>query len=387
MGFSEENIQMLKREQSHLGYEDTINYGGYYTPDNIVSIVYNMLRRNIGNLGEFIIADTSCGYGNFLIMPNSIGADCDEIAIKEARNNVHNCRFFHHNSLRNVGRGQYGSDDFQKLIIVGNPPYNDTTSIIRNEIKRENCEIDSDLKHRDLGVSFLLSYDKLAADYVCVLHPLSYLIKKANFESLGNFKNNYDLIDNLVISSGEFSATSKSTQFPIVIALYKRGKGMNYNSICNHVFKTKDNKQFKIGQFDKLSNYITKYPNKWENDFVAHFWTMRDINALKRTRTFIENEVYNSIRVPRDKLAFYCYADVFKEYIPHIPYYFGNSDIMIDYPAFEKLKDAFVRKNLCKYEFLQHLATDYKTDNVSEDLLIHSYFKNLLGEHYVDKED
>ncbi|MDR0319822.1 MAG: hypothetical protein LBH81_03760 [Rickettsiales bacterium] len=378
---------MLRREQSHLGYEDTINYGSYYTPGSVVSIVYDMLRKNIGNAAEYTVLDTSCGYGNFLVMPGSIGADCDKTALAQAEKNTDNRRLFHHNSLKDVGRGQYGLGDSDKLIIVGNPPYNDTTSIIRNGIKRENCEIDPDLKHRDLGISFLLSYDKLAADYICVLHPLSYLIKKANFEGLGKFKDNYSLIDSLVISSGEFSATSKATQFPIVIALYKRGNGMTYDSICNHAFKTKDNKRFRIGQFDKLSNYITKYPNKNEKDFVAHFWTMRDINALKRTRTFIENEVYNSIRVPKGKLAFYCYADVFKEYIPNIPYYFGNSDVMIDYPAFDRLRDAFVRKSLRKWGFLKHLAADYGDDNVSEDLLIHSYFKNLLGEHYVDKKD
>jgi hypothetical protein len=378
---------MLK-EQAHLDYENTINYGSYYTPDAIVSIVYDLLRRNILNFLDYTIADTSCGYGNFLKIPGSIGADCDALALQKAKTHTDNCRLFHHNSLRNVSRNQYGLSGDDKLIIIGNPPYNDTTSIIRGGIKREICEIDADLKHRDLGISFLLSYDKLSADYICVLHPLSYLIKKANFEGLGKFKDNYVLIDSVIISSGEFSATSKTTQFPIVIALYKRSPGgMSHDSICNNKWTTKDGKKFRISQFDKLSNYITKYPNKWEKDFVANFWTMRDINALKRTRTFIENEVYNSIRVPRDKLALYCYADVFKEYIPHIPYYFGNSDVMIDYAEFDKLKDIFIRKSLRKYDFLRHLLPDGDAEKLSYDLVIRNYFKNLLGEHYVDKKD
>jgi hypothetical protein len=190
----------------------------------------------------------------------------------------------------------------------------------------------------------------------------------------------------MIISSGEFSATSKVTQFPIVIALYKRNnKGMTYDSICNHTFMTKNGKRFKISQFDKLSNYITKYPNKWEDNFIAHFWTMRDINALKRTRTFIEKEVYNSIRVSRNKLMLYCYADIFKEYIPHIPYYFGNSDIMINYKEFDKLKNIFIRKSLSKYIFLSHLLPENNEINVKHDLLISNYFRDLLGEHYVDK--
>jgi len=60
------------------------------------------------------------------------------------------------------------------------------------------------LSQRDLGISFLLSYNKLAADFVCVLHPLSYLIKKSNFEALWQFKDNYRLVDSVVISSGVF---------------------------------------------------------------------------------------------------------------------------------------------------------------------------------------
>jgi hypothetical protein len=379
----------MLREQSHLGYVDTINYGSYYTPKSVVSIVYDMLHKNIPDFTDHIIADTSCGYGNFLLMPNSIGADYDAAALREARKNTRDCKLFHHNSLLGVGRGQYDLSDKDKLIVIGNPPYNDTTSIIRNDIKCGNCEIDADLKHRDLGISFLLSYDKLAADYICVLHPLSYLIKRANFEGLGSFKNHYCLTDSVIISSGEFSATSKTTQFPIAIALYKRNEcAMTYESICRHRWTTRDGKKFCVNQFDRLSNYITKYPNQKFlslEETVAFFWTMRDINALKRTRSFIEKEVYNSIRVPRDKLAFYCYADVFKEYIPHIPYYFGNSDIMINYDRFSEIKDIFVHRSLHKYSFLRHLADN--APNTRDENIIDAYFNNLLGEHYIDKKN
>jgi len=376
-------------EQKHLNYIDTINLGSYYTPSNLVDIVYDMIQKNEPNWYDYRIIDTSCGYGNFLRIPNSIGADYDKRAIEVARNHTDGCKFYFHNSLMNVSRKQYGLLCTDKIIIVGNPPYNDTTSIIRNDIKSEVCMIDADIKHRDLGVSFLLSYEKLKADYVCVLHPLSYLIKKANFDSLNKFKNNYKLIDAVLISSGEFQATSKTTHFPIIIALYKRDKdGMNYNFIQNYTFKTKDNKTFEIGKFDKLCNYITKYPNHKHlslDDSVAFFWTMRDINALKRTKTFIEHEVYNSIRVSKEKLSLYCYADVFKEYIPHIPYYFGNSDIMINYDSFKRIEKSFLRKSLSKYPFLSELLQE---DDVSENDLfnINTYFHNLLGEHYVDKK-
>ena len=375
-------------EQKHLNYIDTINLGSYYTPSDLVDTVYDMIRKNEPDWRDFRIIDTSCGYGNFLRVPDSIGADYDKKAIEVARDQTVGCRFFCHNSLANVHRKQYGLSDDDKIIIVGNPPYNDTTSIIRNDIKSDVCMIDEDIKHRDLGVSFLLSYEKLNADYVCVLHPLSYLIKRANFNGLNKFKNNYKLIDAVIISSGEFHDTSKTTHFPIIIALYKRDRsGMSYNFIQNYAFTTKDNKTFKIGEFDKLCNYVTKYPNHQYvslDNSVAFFWTMRDINALKRTKTFIEQEVYNSIRVPEEKLSLYCYADVFKEYIPHIPYYFGNSDVMIDYDAFKRIEKSFLRKSLSKYSFLRQLLHER---NVSENDIsdINVYFQDLLGEHYVDK--
>lgn len=376
-------------EQKHLNYVDTINLGSYYTPANLVDTVYDMIKKNEPNWNTYNIIDTSCGYGNFLRFPNSIGADLDRKAIDEARKQTNDCLFYCHNSLINVHRKQYALSNNDRIIIVGNPPYNDTTSIIRNDIKSEVCMIDDDIKHRDLGVSFLLSYEKLRADYVCVLHPLSYLIKKTNFNSLNKFKNNYKLIDAVVISSGEFRNTSKITQFPIIIALYKRDEdGMSYNFIQNYKFKTKDNKIFKISAFDQLCNYITKYPNHKYlslDDSVAFFWTMRDINALKRTKTFIEHEVYNSIRIPKEKLSLYCYADVFKEYIPHIPYYFGNSDIMINYDSFKRIEKSFLRRSLSKYPFLSGLlqAGDIQENDI---LNINTYFHNLLGEHYVDKK-
>ena len=374
--------------QRHLNFIDTINFGSYYTPPDLVDIVYDMVQKNEPNWYNFRIIDTSCGYGNFLRIPHSIGADYDEKAIQDACKQTKNCHFYCHNSLMNVNRRQYGLSDNDKIIIVGNPPYNDTTSIIRNDIKSEICKIDEDIKHRDMGVSFLLSYEKLKADYICVLHPLSYLIKKANFNSLNKFKDNYILIDSVIVSSGAFHDTSKTTHFPIIIALYKRSsRGMDYPFIQNYTFKTKDNKAFKIGDFDKLCNYITKYPNhKYLSlkDSVAFFWTMRDINALKRTKTFIEREVYNSIRIPKEKLSLYCYADVFKEYISYVPYYFGNSDIMIDLDSFKRIEKSFLRKSLSKYSFLRGLL---QGEDVSENDLynINTYFHDLLGEHYVDK--
>ncbi|MDR3113479.1 MAG: hypothetical protein LBU09_03805 [Endomicrobium sp.] len=377
----------LAFNQNHLNDKDTINYGSYYTPAKIIDLVYELLEKNITDINHYFIVDTSCGYGNFLKNNNAcLGADIDIIALQTAKQNYPNCKFYNHNSLQNVSRSQYNLYKNNKVIIVGNPPYNDVTSIIRNEIKTGLFAIDDDLKMRDLGMSFLLSYNKLSADFICVLHPLSYLIKKANFNALKAFNDNYRLIDGVVISSGEFSRTSKITQFPIIIALYEKSPfGMSYKFICGYQFKTSDGKNFKLNQFDRIDNYITKYPNQKKvdiKDAVAFFWTMRDINALKRTKTFIEKEVYNSIRIPKSKFAYYCYADIFKDYIKHVPYYFGNSDIMINNDKFEKIKDAFIVESLQKHSFLSYCEKLNITLNY--DFMIGDYFKELLGRHYVD---
>jgi tRNA G10 N-methylase Trm11 len=112
----------------------------------------------------------------------AIGADIDSAAVEMAKTNFPASKYFNHNSLFEISRSQYGLDKEAKMIIVGNPPYNDTTSIIRSTIKKQEFTRDAEVMSRDLGISFLLSYNKLAADYVCVLHLLSYLIKKANNE-------------------------------------------------------------------------------------------------------------------------------------------------------------------------------------------------------------
>jgi methylase of polypeptide subunit release factors len=376
-------------EQQHLNHRDTVNLGSFYTPEPLVDIVYSLLGNNIPNFAknrkEWTILDTSCGYGGFLRGENVIGADIDKNAIQITRGNTKDCVLFTHNSLFNISRSQYNLRRDSKIIIVGNPPYNDTTSIIRNSIKKVNFERDSDVFSRDLGISFLLSYDKLQADYICVLHPLSYLIKKANFESLGQFGKNYKLIDSVIISSGEFSATSKTTRFPIIIGLYERNLfGMNYNYILNYEFRTRDGKIFTINHHESIGKYITKYPNQKnvsKQDAVAFFYTMRDINALRRSATFVEAENYNTIRVEKKHLALYCYVDIFKEYIPHIPYYFGNSDCFIDFKFFCEIRNVFLSLSAKKHPRLASFADKKYNDSQS---VVHDYFKRVLGEHYVD---
>lgn len=384
----------MDRNQKHLNHIDAINLGSYYTPEVIVDLAYSILKQNIQDIKNFTILDSSCGYGSFLtnnvIAKRLVGADIDQKAVAEAKKTIKNADFVCQNSLLSVCRKKLTIENEDKLIVIGNPPYNDTTSIIRSSIKDASIQnsIDQDIKTRDLGMSFLLSYDKLKADYICVLHPLSYLIKKANFALLSKFSKNYKLIDGIIISSHEFSDTSRGIAFPILIALYKRDKnGMDYNYIQNYKFKVKDDGTFRLKDFDTIVNYVQKYPNKKflnKNDKpVAKFWTLRDINALKRNRTFIDEDTYNTVYILMEKLPYYCYIDVFKQYASKMPYFIGNCDVIIDNEKFDKIKECFINQSVHTNPILKNKFKFRKIPDAK--VKIENYFRELLGSKLGEK--
>ena len=367
--------------QSHLDRQQTIHLGSFYTPNHIVQIVSRMLSNIIKNPQEYVLLDSACGYGSFLQLQGfkrNIGVDIDEQALIYAANHLREYQnelaqpplLLHTNALHHVCRDNFKILNTEKLIIVGNPPYNDRTSIVQNHLKnKEVGNVDLALKARDIGLSFLLSFNELQADFICVLHPLSYLIKPSNFRKLKNFTRHYRLIDSLIISSETFCPKSSSF-FPILIALYQRdAQGMDTHFIQNYRFKTFEEQSFCLNDFDFIAHYIDKYPNKkriMESQKCAMFYTMRDINALRRSKTFITKDCTNAVYVTREKHSLYCYVDVFKMMLAHVPYYLGNCDIPIDYLSFKKLESYFI------------VASE--TKKLSYE--VQEYFQNLLGEHY-----
>lgn len=368
--------------QKHLSYQEMTNYGCFYTPQKFVNNLIDKIKKNVSNYKEFTFLDSSSGYGSFLqslVGLKTIGCDIDAKAVQIAKTKDTQSNYFCLNTLCNFSRKAISIKEKDKLIIIGNPPYNDTTSKVKQELKRENpCQIDFDLKTRDLGISFMLSYNKIEADYVAILHPLSYMIKKANYELLKPFYNNYKLIDHSIINSQDFSMTSKTKGFPIIIALYKRdNKGLSYNEIEKLEFKTIDNQSFNL-KIDSIKNYISKYPSKYkkykDNDIL--FFTMRDINALNRSRTFIQEYSANSIIIDKNKISYYCYVDVFKRYIDKLPYYFGNCDVFIDNEEFQKIKDIFITNSIERHPWLKEKNIDYNYNN--NYMLIDRYFRNLF---------
>ena len=389
--------------QAHLAYESRVNLGSYYTPPEIVQTAWEMIAPYLRS--QTTVIDSACGYGDFLRPRGqaiTIGCDIDETAISVARENRDNVRFFQTNALHNVSRAKFGISEQSDLIIVGNPPYNDKTSLIRQSIKRVDFEIDDDLACRDLGISFLRSYNKLRADLICVLHPLSYLIKPTNFRLLKDFTANYRLIDGLLISSWEFPESAKHTPFPIVLALYERDtQGMAYSFISSFRFRIDDKNGFCLNDFDYIAGYVDKYPKKRptsdyslfsslvedtyhrEKDDPLFFWTLRDINALKRNRTFVETYSANTIIIDKRKLDYYAYVDVFKRNLHRLPFYFGNCDVLIDDDLFRQYKSAFISDTLNHHPSLKkHFQIDpIEKQQVESELDM--YFRSLLGEHHV----
>jgi hypothetical protein len=391
--------------QAHLAYESRVNLGSYYTPTEIVNIAWEMVAPYVHS--QTTVIDSACGYGDFLKncgQSITIGCDIDETAISVAKKNNDKVRFFQTNALCNVSRAKFGIPQQSDLIVVGNPPYNDKTSLIRQSIKDIDFDIDEDIACRDLGISFLRSYNKLEADLICVLHPLSYLIKPTNFRLLKEFTANYRLIDGLLISSWEFPESAKHTPFPIVLALYQKNtQGMAYSFIRSFRFRIAGKSGFCLSDFDYITSYIDKYPKKRnrptyndsvfslvnrdvhhsENGESLFFWTMRDINALKRNRTFVESYSANTIVIDKQKLDYYVYVDVFKRNLHRLPFYFGNCDVLIDDDLFRQYKPCFISDTVRHHPFLKKHFQTNPIEKQQAASGLNTYFKLLFGEHHL----
>lgn len=355
-----------------------INLGQYYTPFKYISLVNSWLVE-VGVNQEYIIADLSCGDGRFLNLPSysynhRIGNDIDDNIIKQCISLNKDISWFNENSLIDVSRAKYNIDN-SKLVIVGNPPYNDYTSITKRNIK-QSIQMDDNIKTRDIGISSILSYNILKADYVAILHPLSYLIKKSNFKLLKPFMDNYQIVKHVVFPSSEFDSTSTKSPFPILCILYKRvdGNGTSFNDISNFRFKTIDDKTFSISDYDYVTDYIQKYPTKQRYSPEILFYTLRDINALMRSKTFIEKRCGNAVDVDPDKLSYYCYIDCFKRYV-NIPYYLGNFNIPFNKEEFELLQQDII--TVSKFNN-KNIFTDARTPTEEQIKRVENYFKQLF---------
>lgn len=369
--------------QSHLGVVGRVNLGSFYTPAKYVDMVAGWLK-NHGIDETWTIADLSCGYGAFFELSDVpgfancrfIGNDIDAEAIATARKMFPRVEFTVQNALCDVSRDKFLVGANERIVIVGNPPYNDVTSQINQKIKTGDVAMDVDVKTRDLGMSSLLAYDNLKADYVAVLHPLSYLIKKANFKATGRFFGNYEMLEHVVFSSQEFAGTSKNTGFPVIVALYRRaeGRGLTYRTVQDMRFKTAEGDEFVLSGFDYVTDLVKKYPHKERYEQEILFYTMRDINALKRCRTFIRERIANAVDIAPEQLPYYCYIDCFKRYA-QVPYWMGNFDVLFIADKFDDIADEVVAD--AKYHN-QEIFGESIAPNVRDTERIKSYIRKAL---------
>ena len=343
---------MNKSINFHLSKEEIIKNGSIFTKTALVELVYNQVVKFIDK--NTIIGDFGAGYGAFIDKFQNIGKECfgteiDDKSYELLKSNFPNVRFYHENSLLNVSRKKYNLGK-NTLIVIGNPPYNDVTSIFKKGNKG-SLICDEDLHSRDFGISFLKAYDKLNAKYICVLHPLAYLIKKQNFNSLGSFRNNYKLISGVVFSSKEFESIKKSySDFPVVSALYKRDiSGMTFEYIKKFNFNIfNSTKIFSLNKILTIDGIVNKYPNK-NNIHGLQFYTLRDMNALMRNASFVENKRINGVEIKDDNL--YQYAWLFflkKNFNPKKnKFLYGNLSPLYT----DKINDINFKKALIYYAY------------------------------------
>jgi hypothetical protein len=342
---------MQTHKAEHLPKNKRIRLGGYYTPEKLVSRVYNFVKPYLlGKRKKSIIFDSAGGYGAFLSNINGNDyriADCDAEACNFLKQRFDATKVFHTNSLVAVDRNKYSIPPSASLIMIGNPPYNDITSEFRSGEKGENI-CDEDLRDRDLGVSFLRSYNKLKADMVCILHPLSYLIKEANFKRLREFRENYKLTKAEIFSSALFSGTGFG-KFPIIVALYERNiSGMDFDYIRGFGFNILDsNDTFILSKFQTTDGYINKYPPR-KNDakkspIGLYYYTFRDFNSLKKNTSFMTKEHPNGIVVTLENFYKYSYLYSLKRlFNPDNSWLYGNLSPLADVEDVERNKNLYV---------------------------------------------
>ena len=378
VSFYKEVIKLTLSKIEHLTKEDIIKNGSIFTPNYIVEIAKKWLKDKVSR-NDFMI-DFGVGYGAFISKfientSNLIATDIDEDSINLVKQLFPEIHVVLENSLMNISRHKYGINELDKLFIIGNPPYNDLTSQYKKG-EKGSIEMDEKVISRDLGISFMKMYSLLKPEYICILHPLSYLIKKTNFNSLKHFKNDYQLEKALIFSSNEFESIKKSNaEFPVCLALYKRHVGfeMDFEYIQKFKFSILNSDEiFILEDFKQIDGWVDKYPKKdGKKPTDLQFYTIRDINALKRNRSFLVGDIANGIKVDLESLYKYAWLDYFKNnFQPKNSYLFGNLSPLYSI----EVEDLEVKKELISYIYMNNkVVKEYIDSNNLIPLLVHYY--------------
>ena len=385
---------------SHLPDTKKANLGKYYTPKEIVETLKGRIAPKINE--ESYVMDLACGCGAFLELFDDchiLGRDIDPQAI-EILDLFNFTNIEIDNTLLNVSRQKYGLSDDDDLIIIGNPPYNDTSSINKRystKAKSKRDPEDADIHCRDIGRSFLEAYAKLKPRYICVLHPLAFLIKRVNFQSMKYLTKNYVLEDAIIFNSKMFSDLYGGTPFPILIATYRRDKaGMDYDYIKNFVFDIYGSSQkFSLTNIqqaghDYIHQTVTSVDLENDSDIDLYHYNFRDINSLNKAN--FQNSEYRDkhhdtmLVVNYAELWKYCYVNCIKKFLlPMLSegnyYILGNLNPIIDIELIESephyWKDLFticsILKNTHRIDSMDIL--NRKNNMLTKRFMINDYVK------------
>jgi hypothetical protein len=327
--FPEEDIKNFLIHNWYLFYEEKkkTELGAYYTPNEIVEWGFQKLKELLKDLSDYVILDPACGCGSFLFKDwkakRVIGADLDSVAVEILKTlkflfDTENIEMFHTNSLKDACRIKFRIKHDEKLVIVGNPPYNDPTSKNKRALKEKKSfkDIDEDLKKRDIGMSFFELCVKLKADAVCFVHPFSYFIKKRNFQQLKNFFDNYSLKMSLVFSSHIFH--TRRIPFPLAISVFLRDKkGTSWEELQHFAFPIKNTSLYIVpARVETIDGYIEKYGKKvWESESGLFFFNFRDLNSLIANGAFsIRTNGSDYIPITKDNFYKYAYLNSLKNH-------------------------------------------------------------------------
>lgn len=406
--FTVKDVQVVKEYikhnySSHLPDTKKANLGKYYTPKEIVETLRAEIAPQIHS--DTYVMDLSCGCGAFLELFDDchiIGRDIDTQAIEILQLfNFSNIEA--DNTLINVSRKKYGLKESDDIIIIGNPPYNDTSSINKRystKAKSHREPEDEDIRCRDIGRSFLEAYAKLAPRYICVLHPLAFLIKRVNFQNLKYLRRDYRLRNATIFKSTIFRDLYKGTPFPIVISTYERDpEGMDYAFIRDFTFdiygSTKKFKLSKIEQagHDFIHQTVTNLDVQNNSDIGLYHYNFRDMNSLNKAN-FREEDYRTTHKdtmlvVNFSDLWKYCYVNCVKKFLlplltEDVYYILGNLNpiirkkMLMDSDPY--WRDLFVICAILKNSHrLECMSIDRRAQNMlSQKFMLNDYKKRSI---------
>ena len=409
---TDENKLLFKKHFFTADLPDNLksNLGKYYTPPHLVNLIKKLVSPYVRT--NSIIMDLAAGCGAFLdCFPANpmIIRDIDSEAISFLKS-IGYPQAEVDNSLSKVKLSKYGLKETDHLICIGNPPYNDLNSLIKrkgvNAKKEIDFDIDEDIRTRDLGTSFLRAFNKLGADVICVLHPLSYLIKEFNFKNrMGIFTQEYRLERGVIFSNNEFTDT-QGTPFPVVAALYLRNfLGMDYEYIRQFPFEILDSGElFILADYETIDGYINKYvpqnKEKQISDIGLYMHNFRDLNSLKSIGNLFAN-MQAGVTLPVQERDFYKYAylNALRRYFPK-NFKWGNlSPLVIK----EQLENDLVLQDACSIDtiiknnrlacfalhpptpFIQRFINKMKTRNAPKEIpALYQIFQEFWEKGYTD---